>query len=90
MKPGAWAVVGLAALVAAVGWRFARGSKLLLAMALVASTLAGLGLAFGALGYGGCAQPGDCGTVGGTLRTILVVETVLLPVLILCVLVRAL
>jgi hypothetical protein len=90
MKPGAWAVVGLAALVAAVGWRFARGSKLLLAMALVASTLAGLGLAFGALGYGGCAQRGDCGTVGGTLRTILVVETVLLPVLILCVLVRAL
>jgi len=90
MKPAAWAVVALAAMTAAVAWRFARRSKLALAIALVGTTLAGCGLAFAAGGWGGCSQRGDCGAVGGTLRTILVIETLLLPVLILLAGARAL
>lgn len=83
MKPSAWAVIAVAAMVAAVAWRFARRSKVALAIALVATTLAGCGLAFAAGGWGGCSGRGDCGSVGGTLRTILIVETLLLPLLLL-------
>src|SRR4051794_9922930 len=90
MKPQAWVVIALAALVGPMAWRFARRSKLALAIALMATTVAGLGLAFGALGYGGCAQRGDCGTLGGALRAVLIVAVVLLPVLLLLALARAL
>src|SRR4051812_50211339 len=90
MKPQAWAVIAFAALVAPVAWRFARRSKLALTIALVATTLAGLGLAYGALGYGGCAQRGDCGIVGGTLRTVLIVAIMLLAPLLVFALARAL
>jgi hypothetical protein len=90
MKPQAWAVIAFAALAAPVAWRFARRSRLALAIALVATTVAGLGLAFGALGYGGCAQRGDCGTVGGALRTVLTVAIMLLAALLLFALARAL
>ena len=90
MKPQAWALITFAALAAPMAWRGARRSKLALAIALMATTVAGLGLAFGALGYGGCARRGDCGTVGGALRTILVVAIILLAVLLLLALARAL
>src|SRR4051794_1446710 len=90
MKPQAWAVIAFAALAAPVAWRFARRSRLALAIALVATTVAGLGLTFGALGYGGCAQREDCGTVGGALRTVLIVAIVLLAALVLFTLARAL
>src|SRR3954449_8264562 len=78
MKPQAWVVIALAALVGPLAWRFARRSKLALAIGLLASAFAGLGLAFGALGYGGCGQRGDCGIVGGALRTVLTVAIMLL------------
>src|SRR3954451_15432760 len=90
MKPQAWVVIALAALVGPVAWRFARRSKLALAIALMATTVAGLGLAFGGLGYGGCAPRGDCGIVGGTLRTVLVVAIMLLASLLLFALARLL
>ena len=90
MKPQAWALIAFAALAAPVAWRFARRSKLALVIALEATSVAGLGLAFGALGYGGCARRGDCGSVGGALRTILVVAIMLLAVLLLLALARAL
>src|SRR4051794_23920858 len=90
MKPQAWVVIALAALVGPVAWRFARRSKLALAIALMATTVAGLGLAFGALGYGGCAQRGDCGILGGALRTVLVVAIMLLASLLLFALARVL
>jgi hypothetical protein len=81
MKPAGWAVVAVAAMIAAVAWRFARRSKLALAIALLGTTLAGCGLAFAAGGWSGCSDRGDCGPVGGTLRAILIVETLLLPLL---------
>ena len=81
MKPAAWIVVAVAAMVAAVAWRFARRSKLALAIAVVSTSLAAFGLAFAAGGWGGCKARGDCGPVGGTLRTVLGIETLLLPVL---------
>src|SRR4051794_29738520 len=90
VKPQAWVVIALAALVGPVAWRFARRSKLALAIALIATTVAGLGLAFGALGYGGCAQRGDCGIVGGALRTVLIVAIMLLASLLLFALARVL
>src|SRR3954470_8431932 len=90
MKPQAWAVIALAAIVGPVAWRFARRSRLALAIALVATTVAGLGVAFGAFGYGGCAQRGDCGTVGGALRTVLTVAIMALAALLLFALARAL
>jgi hypothetical protein len=90
MKPQAWAVIALAAVVGPVAWRFARRSRLALAIALVATTVAGLGVAFGALGYGGCAHRGDCGTVGGALRTVLIVAIMALAALLLFALARAL
>src|SRR3954471_9512216 len=90
MKPQAWVVIALAALVGPMAWRFARRSKLALAIALMATTVAGLGLAFGALGYGGCAQRGDCGILGGALRTVLVVAIMLLASLLLFALARVL
>src|SRR4051812_18705822 len=90
MKPQAWVVIALAALVGPVAWRFARRSKLALAIALIATTIAGLGPAFGALGYGGCAQRGDCGIVGGALRTVLIVAIMLLAPLLLFALARVL
>src|SRR3954463_8188320 len=90
MKPQAWVVIALAALVGPVAWRSARRSKLALAIALVATTVAGLGLAFAALGYGGCAQRGDCGIVGGALRTVLTVAIMLLAPLLLFALARVL
>jgi hypothetical protein len=90
MKPQAWVVIALATLLAPVAWRFARRSKLGLAIAVVATTVAGLGLTFGAIGYGGCAQRGDCGIVGGALRTVLVVVIMLLATLLLFALARAL
>jgi hypothetical protein len=90
MKPQAWAVIALAAIVGPVAWRFARRSRLALAIALVATTVAGLGVAFGAFGYGGCAQRGDCGTVGGALRTVLTVAILALAALLLFAPARAL
>jgi hypothetical protein len=90
MKPQAWAVIALAAIVGPVAWRFARRSRLALAIALVATTVAGLGVAFGAFGYGGCAQRGDCGTVGGALRAVLAVAILALAALLLFALARAL
>src|SRR3954464_10449786 len=90
MKPQAWVGIALGALVGPVAWRFARRSRLALAIALVATTVAGLGLTFGALGYGGCAQRGDCGTVGGALRTVLIVAIMLLAALLPFALARAL
>ena len=90
MKPAAWAVVALAAVVAAVAWRFARRSKLALAIALVGTTLVGCGLAFAAGGWSGCSHRGDCGPVGGMLRTVLGIETLLLPLLVLVAGARAL
>jgi hypothetical protein len=90
MKPQAWVVIALAALVGPVAWRSARRSKLALAIALVATTVAGLGLAFAALGYGGCAQRGDCGIVGGALRTVLTVAIMLLASLLVFALARVL
>jgi hypothetical protein len=83
MKPRAWAIIALAAIVGPVAWRFARRSRLALAIAVVATTVAGLGVAFGALGYGGCAQRGDCGSVGGALRTVLTLAILLLAALLL-------
>src|SRR3954454_12040551 len=90
MKPQAWVVIALAALVGPVAWRSARRSRLALTIALVATTVAGLGLTFAALGYGGCAQRGDCGTVGGALRTVLIVAILLLAALFPFALARAL
>jgi hypothetical protein len=90
MKPAAWIVVAIAAMVASVAWRLARRSKLALAIAVVATSLVAFGLAFAAGGWGGCSDRGDCGPVGGTLRVILGIETLLLPVLILFAGVRAL
>src|SRR5215210_5439452 len=83
-------LIALAALVGPLAWRFARRSKLALAIALMATTVAGLGLAFGALGYGGCGQRGDCETVGGALRTVLTVAIMLLALLLLFALARVL
>jgi hypothetical protein len=83
MKPAAWITVAVAAMVASVAWRFARRSKLALAIAVVATSLAVLGLTYAAAGWGGCTHRGDCGSVGGTLRVILGIETLLLPVLLL-------
>jgi hypothetical protein len=83
MKPTAWIVLAVAAMTASVAWRFARRSKLALAIAVVATSLAVFGLVFAAGGWGGCRQRGDCGPVGGTLRVILSLETLLLPVLLL-------
>jgi len=83
MKPAAWITIAVAAMVAAVAWRFARRSKLALAIAVVGTSLAVLGLAYAAGGWGGCTHRGDCGPVGGRLRVILVIETLLLPLLIL-------
>src|SRR3954469_19250093 len=90
MKPQAWAGTAPGAPVGPGAWRFARRSKLALALALMATTVAGLGLAFGALGYGGCAQRGDCGTLGGALRTVLVVAIMVLALLLLFALARVL
>jgi hypothetical protein len=90
MKPAAWIVVAVAAMIASVAWRFARRSKLALAIAVVGTSLAAFGLAFAAGGWGGCHDRGDCGPVGGTLRTILSLETLLLPLLLLAAAVRAL
>src|SRR5262245_24278935 len=90
MKPAAWITMAVAAMVAAVAWRFAGRSKLVLAIAVVATTLVVFGLAFAVGGWGGCSDRGDCGPVGGTLRAILGIETVLLPLLILFVGARAL
>jgi hypothetical protein len=83
MKPAAWIVVAVAAMVASVAWRFARRSKLAMAIAVVATSLVVFGLVFAAGGWGGCHDRGDCGPVGGPLRVILSLETLLLPVLIL-------
>src|SRR3954469_23940771 len=90
MKPQAWTVIALAAIVGPVAWRLARRSRLAVAIALVATTVAGLGVTFGALGYGGCAQRGDCGTVGGALRTVLALAIMLLAALLVFALARAL
>src|SRR5215203_2350439 len=89
MGPVAWAILAAAAVVAAVAWRFARRSRPALAVAVCATSLAGIGLLFAALGYGGCSDRGDCGPFGGALRTILVLATLLLPVLVVVALVRA-
>jgi hypothetical protein len=83
MKPAAWIVVAVAAMVAAVAWRFARRSKLALAIAVLATSLVAFGLAFAAGGWGGCTDRGDCGPVGGTLHVVLGIEILLLPVLVL-------
>lgn len=90
MKPAAWIVVAVAAMVAAVAWRFARRSKLALAIAVVSTSLAAFGLTFAIGGWGGCKARGDCGQIGGTLRTVLGIETLLLPVLLLIAGARAL
>jgi hypothetical protein len=90
MKPAAWIVVAVAAMTASVAWRFARRSKLAMAIAVVATSLAAFGLVFAAGGWGGCKDRGDCGPVGGTLRAILGIETLLLPLLVLAAGVRAL
>src|SRR3954447_10798168 len=90
MKPQAWVLIALAAIVGPVAWRFARRSRLALAIAVAATTVAALGVAFGALGYGGCARRGDCGTVGGALRAVLIVAIMALAALLLFAPARAL
>src|SRR4051794_41837764 len=90
MKPQAWVVIALAAIVGPVAWRFARRSRLALAIAVAATTVAALGVAFGALGYGGCARRGDCGTVGGALRAGLILAIMALAALLPFLLARAL
>jgi hypothetical protein len=81
MTAVAWVLVGVAALVAAAAARPARRSRLALAIAVAGTTVTLCAVIYAALGYGGCSDRGDCGAIGGLLRTVIVLGLLGLPVL---------
>jgi hypothetical protein len=83
MSTASWGIVAAAAVCAGFAAPHARRSRLALAIAIVGACMVLAGLIFGALGYGGCSRRGDCGALGGTLRTVLAAGVLVLPVLLL-------
>jgi hypothetical protein len=81
MTTAAWVIVGVAALAAAVAARFARRSRLALAIAVCGAVMAVCAILLAGLGYGGCSDRGDCGPVGDALRYAVAIGIVVQPLL---------
>ena len=83
MTTAAWGIVAVAAVCAGLAAPRVRRSRLALAIAAMGGCVVLAGVLFGALGYGGCSDRGDCGALGGTLRVVVITGTLVLPVLLL-------
>jgi len=83
MSTAAWAIVAAAALCVGFAAPRARRSRPALAIAVTGACIVLAGLVFGAAGYGGCSDRGDCGALGDALRAVLTAGVLVLPVLLL-------
>src|SRR4051812_49610223 len=81
MTTPAWVLVVIAAVAAAGAVRFARTSRIALAIAVTGAVVAVLGPVYFALGYKGCSHRADCGVLADVLRTAIALGIVVLPVL---------